>query len=221
MYRKVGENEMVEHQYLDKRVQRSKQDFTIALFDLLEAKKYDQISIKDIIEKAGYSRGTFYSHYNHKDDLLFEFVKFLIDEMIKSFQASYINKDSLNIREFVNEPLQFLQHFKQYGRNYQILLGNNVRINFRQIITDIIINIYIEEFELISSKDKKEENQLLNRCMGYGLIGIILEWIMDDFPVEPEELSKQLVKMLQSLLGTVRIKRKNSPSKYFSKETIS
>lgn len=41
-----------------------------ALLLLLEKKEYDVITVKEICNKVGVNRSTFYLHYNAKDDLL-------------------------------------------------------------------------------------------------------------------------------------------------------
>ena len=43
-----------------------------ALTELCRTKPFDQITIKDICEKADISRNTFYYNYKKKDDILFE-----------------------------------------------------------------------------------------------------------------------------------------------------
>ena len=56
---------MVVFEYLDKRVQRTKLDFYRALFELLKHTKYEQITVKNITDLAGYSRGSFYNNYSY------------------------------------------------------------------------------------------------------------------------------------------------------------
>ena len=48
-----------------------------ALLLLLEKKEYDFITVKEICEKAGVNRSTFYMHYDTKDDLLVETMKYI------------------------------------------------------------------------------------------------------------------------------------------------
>ena len=48
-----------------------------ALLLLLEKKEYDVITVKEICKKAGVNRSTFYLHYNTKDDLLAETMKYI------------------------------------------------------------------------------------------------------------------------------------------------
>jgi AcrR family transcriptional regulator len=54
----------------DRRTRRTRQLLRDALLALLKEKRYEDISVQDIIERANVARSTFYVHYIHKDDLL-------------------------------------------------------------------------------------------------------------------------------------------------------
>ena len=54
----------------DRRTRRTRQLLRNALFALLKEKRYEEISVQDIIEQADVARSTFYMHYLDKDDLL-------------------------------------------------------------------------------------------------------------------------------------------------------
>jgi AcrR family transcriptional regulator len=54
----------------DRRSQRTRQLLSAALIELMLEKRYDDISVQDIIERANVGRSTFYAHYLDKEDLL-------------------------------------------------------------------------------------------------------------------------------------------------------
>jgi AcrR family transcriptional regulator len=54
----------------DRRSLRTRQLLSTALVDLMLHKRYDAITVQDIIERANVGRSTFYAHYLDKDDLL-------------------------------------------------------------------------------------------------------------------------------------------------------
>ena len=54
----------------DRRTRKTRQLLRGALLALLKEKRYDEISVQDIIERADVARSTFYVHYVDKDDLL-------------------------------------------------------------------------------------------------------------------------------------------------------
>lgn len=54
----------------DRRTRRTRQLLRSALLELLKEKRYQEISVQEIIERADVARSTFYMHYLDKDDLL-------------------------------------------------------------------------------------------------------------------------------------------------------
>ena len=54
----------------DLRVIRTKESIQDALVELIEEKGFEAITVKDITTRAKINRGTFYSHYQDKYDLI-------------------------------------------------------------------------------------------------------------------------------------------------------
>ena len=54
----------------DRRRQRTRERLRQAFIALLKRKRYEDISVQDIIERADVARSTFYLHYIDKEDLL-------------------------------------------------------------------------------------------------------------------------------------------------------
>ena len=60
----------MEHQKQDRRIRRTHQLLRDAFVALLKEKRYEDVSVQDIIERADVARSTFYVHYLDKEDLL-------------------------------------------------------------------------------------------------------------------------------------------------------
>lgn len=60
----------MEESYTDLRVIRTKESIQNALVELIEAKGFEAVTVKDIASKARINRGTFYAHYQDKNDLM-------------------------------------------------------------------------------------------------------------------------------------------------------
>lgn len=58
-----------------------------AFLQLLEKKDFEYISIKEICEKAGVNRSTFYLHYDNISDLLSESIRFMNEQFLSYFQS--------------------------------------------------------------------------------------------------------------------------------------
>src|SRR5687768_7461485 len=63
-------SQVMEQHKEDRRTRRTRQLLRDALLALLKEKRYEAISVQDIIERADVARSTFYVHYIDKDDLL-------------------------------------------------------------------------------------------------------------------------------------------------------
>ncbi len=53
----------------DRRAQRTRELLNKAMFGLMVEKRYDKITVQDIIDRANVGRSTFYDHYQDKEEL--------------------------------------------------------------------------------------------------------------------------------------------------------
>lgn len=73
-----------------------------ALIRLLEVKDYEYITVKEICEKAGVNRSTFYLHYETVNDLLSECLENIKKRFLIRLQIS------LTILSAVSEPYRLM-----------------------------------------------------------------------------------------------------------------
>lgn len=100
--------------------QESKYQYTASLMDealllLLEQKEYDAITVKEVCQKAGVNRSTFYLHYETMNDLLEETVA-LINDRFKASLASVPTDD----------PTKVVLTSEQYLRPYLSFIKENM-----------------------------------------------------------------------------------------------
>ena len=60
-----------------------------ALLYLLEKKEFEYITVKEICEKAGVNRSTFYLHYETINDLLIETIQMISKRFYDNFNNSF------------------------------------------------------------------------------------------------------------------------------------
>src|SRR4051794_37293083 len=65
----------------DRRSRRTRRTLGQALVDLMLEKRYDTITVQEIIDRANVGRSTFYAHYLDKEDLLQTEVSELVERL--------------------------------------------------------------------------------------------------------------------------------------------
>jgi AcrR family transcriptional regulator len=68
----------------DRRSQRTRESLFHALLTLMREKRYDSITVQDIIDRANVGRSTFYAHFVDKEDLAVSSFEQVLDSLIQS-----------------------------------------------------------------------------------------------------------------------------------------
>ncbi len=101
---------------MDRRARRTRQSLNDALVRLILEKRYDSITVQDVIDRAGVARSTFYAHYRDKDDLFLQGWR----AMLEMF-AQHIAWDDAGRRPFV-PLLGLLLHVRDSHNFYRALV---------------------------------------------------------------------------------------------------
>ena len=157
-----------------------------ALLKLLEKKDFAYITVKEICEKAGVNRSTFYLHYETVNDLLEESARYIIDRFIEAmphdtteFMANLQTRPLEELYLVTPEYLTpYLNYIKAHRRIFRTTveqasaLGMNdayLRRN-RHVFTPIL-----DRFHIPPSEQKYLMPFYIN-----GLMGIIHTWLKED-----------------------------------------
>jgi AcrR family transcriptional regulator len=113
----------------DPRVRRTLQLARHALFALLSERRYDDIRVADIIERAGVARSTFYEHFEGKDDAVVKCMQFLLEVLARSVGPAD------------NEPelRRTLEHFWEQRHLARPLFLGRPRVRIARALADLIV----------------------------------------------------------------------------------
>src|SRR5579884_3682565 len=85
------------------------------LLQLVEEKGFEQVTIKDITDRAGIDRTTFYLHFTDKRDLIEQTQRQVIDELIAESAAAAAGPDTV---------LVVFRHIAAHALDYRLLLAS-------------------------------------------------------------------------------------------------
>src|SRR3954464_12204566 len=66
---------------MDRRISRTRDTLGDALVELIHEKTFDEITVQEVLDRAGVGRSTFYAHYRDKQDLFLSDVEDFLELM--------------------------------------------------------------------------------------------------------------------------------------------
>lgn len=160
----------------------SSQDLiSMALYQLLQTNSYDDISIKDICNKAGVSRMSFYRSYSKKDDIFLNFC----DQKFAEFFSNVKLEENITGYDFVLSLFRFLKRFER--QLYITKMANKL---------DLLRDHFSNYWSFIISKAQKNDIDLLKvnpltiPFISGGSFNILVHWIDSGFKETPEQMAE-------------------------------
>ena len=152
-----------------------------ALLILLEKKDIEFITVKEVCEKAGVNRSTFYLHYDTIDDLFEETIEMLNQEFLKSFKVKDIkllikngNKEDIMFinEEFLNPYLEFV---KKNKRVLKMIHKRPILFKNENIYSKMCEELF---FPILSRFGVAKDEQVFRlEYFTRGTVGIINKWL--------------------------------------------
>lgn len=171
-----------------------------AFLQLLEKKDFEYISIKEICEKAGVNRSTFYLHYDNTSDLLLESVRYMNEQFLSYFQSESMGivtkLKSCPVEELILvEPkylMPYLTYIKDHKKLFRTAVSKSASMNLEetyQRLFQSVFNPIMERFDYPVS----ERNYVMIFYIN-GIIAIIMEWVKNDCRDTIEQITDIIMK---------------------------
>ena len=170
-----------------------------ALILLLEKKEYSYITIKEICQKAGVNRSTFYLHYETIDDLLSECIEYVGNKINKKFSNKVINKQVIKdsgLKDLLlitpEYLLPYLEFLKENKAIYKIAYSQPNVFKEQYVLNHLHKNI----FEPILNRflvPKNEQKYMISFYLS-GMGALMIEWIKNDCKEDIQTIISILLK---------------------------
>lgn len=189
----MGATQMNE-ETMDKRVYKTLTKIEKSMVTLLNVKSYDDISIKDICDESGISRGTFYQHYRDKDDFLFQYQK----AMMKKGKRRLTQIQFEERRQFFEHALNF---WINEGELLLLLLRDNGAYNVHQAIKkNLQQNIEVRLVPIMNTQAlTNKEKYFLIIFMSNAVFGVLQDWVQRGRQESPKEISLMIDKVFNTV----------------------
>lgn len=176
---------------MDRRIRKSQEAIMEAFVELMTEKRFEQITINDIANRADVNRGTVYLHYRDKFDLRDQCIQMQLTELFGDCLGE--GSDYFPSKTSMFRALQYLeQHISFYNR----LLGNEGVPAFRNYLMNLIVQSLGEQMER-SAIQTVINQELFIQFLASAIVGVLEFWISHSMPYSAEVMVDQLWAMLE------------------------
>lgn len=180
---------------------KTKQKLIEMTIKLLEETNFAELSVEDITKACGYAKGTFYTHFKHKEAICCEICRNLFSRIVLRMEQM---KDKPFLTRLEHYFVSFMVEVERYGINVcrewvRIVIdpkGNkngwdNMKWQFDVDMLRDILTKAIKNNEL----KKNTPIDLLTHTIICELYGMMTCWCMSDGVFEPKDWTKKFFKI--------------------------
>ncbi len=181
------------HEKTDRRSQRTRDLLDQAIFGLMAEKRYESITVQDILDRANVGRSTFYAHFQDKEDLAISSLERMLDGMAQQINARDSGERWLPLREL-------LQHVQEQ------------QIIFQGLMRGRGLDVFVErsQFYFARTIEKRLQAQLPKggrpalplamtaNYMAGAVVASIKWWLDNKLPYSPEKMDEMCQQLLQT-----------------------
>lgn len=166
----------------NQRVALTKQLIYTSFLELLRKKSIHQISIRELCQRAGINRTTFYNHYGSQYDVLAEMADNYLGEIARTIE----NAD-MRDRESVHSRVALILHFIQDNLELSSLLtNNNIDETFAQRLFSLPKIGDMLNAALADVRDETAKAATVSFAI-YGSYKVLQDWINDPERMPPDQ----------------------------------
>lgn len=170
---------------------QTRQNIIDAFWTLYCEKRIEKITVRDITDKAGYNRGTFYEYFVDVYDVL-EYIENSLIPTLEELPPVSTPTGTLGM------PLDmFLELYQKNSRFYSQLLGDNGDPSFASKLKNSIKPTIRKLFEDNPTVDIKELEYILEYTLS-AMIGIMSFWFKQSDDLTNEKLFELIHRLMES-----------------------
>jgi AcrR family transcriptional regulator len=168
----------------DRRSMRTRKLLHGALISLMLEKRYDKITVQDIIDRANVGRSTFYAHYQDKEGLLVSG----FEQVLETFSQQLVQGEGdYRLRMSV---LGLFRHAQEFHPVYEALVwGRGIELLYQQGHAYLSRRIEADLAELLLAGEQPGvPMSILSTYIASTLVTVLKWWLDNKMPYSPERM---------------------------------
>ncbi len=183
----------------DRRIQKTEKALREALTFLIGEKSYDDIAVKEILDRANVGRSTFYMHFRNKDELLLSGIYDIIGALESPADSS---KGHDRILWFSFPVFEYHYQHRHIGRDKIGTRGRAIlHEHLRRVLSGVISEVVERDFR--EGRKPQIAPDLLAGYVASTFVLVLNWWVDRRMPVSPKEINGVFRRLVLPTLGEI------------------
>ncbi len=170
------------HPKTDRRILRTRDTLGDALVTLMQEKNFDDITVQDVLDRAGVGRSTFYVHYRDKDDLFLSDV----EDFFELFSTA-LTRHGASTRRLA--PLrEFCTHIQDVREFYAALVQSGKVNDVMTLGRGIFARSIEERLRLAGIETDPVHTAAQAQALAGSMFSLLDWWIDKGMTLDPAEM---------------------------------
>jgi AcrR family transcriptional regulator len=177
---------------MDSRVRRTRDGLGDALIELMHEKDFEAITVQHVLDRAGVSRSTFYTHYRDKDDL------FLSDaEDFLEMMASVLARRAEQSKR-VAAVRELFDHVGEWHKFHGILASAGKLGDFQELGQGCFARGIEQRLSHLDPASAPQHRAARAQMLAGALFSLLSWWLKQGRVSSPEEMDELFHRMVWS-----------------------
>jgi AcrR family transcriptional regulator len=185
---------------MDRRQKRSREAIFEAFNTLITQKKYSDITVQDITDRANVGRSTFYAHFDTKDALLREMCTDLFNHVVRDHDAAERTHDFSGEANDANSIITHIfYHMRDNRCNIVGILNGESGSLFLHFFEQYLIDVFKNELHGKLRQVDVPEDYLYHQISS-GFVSTLNWWIQGGMKQSPETVERYFRSVMAAVL---------------------
>ena len=184
----------------DLRVRRTHKFLWEALMEELSERPFEEITVKDICERAMVHRTTFYKHYEDKYALLEQGMRQMYDTLLTEVKMP---SSACSVDDDLPSVTRFFVHVVEHQQFYKLMLCGEGFGRFQKLIKEYIAKLDENKMSTLAPANPSlaVPPTLHAQFLSGAFISILVWWLENDMPLSPAQMARHFLVLRSSVLS--------------------
>lgn len=161
----------------------SKNCLSQALIELLEERPYEEISIQDIVNRAGFSRMAYYRNFKVKDEI----IDYTLDNIFETFiKESGINFSIMGSDKFAKLLFEFFA------------TENMIKLTKLLLKNHLVGHMYVQFLKRTQGGFLPNQSHYFYDFIAGGFFSVYISWVLGGMKETPEQMAEGTAKLFNN-----------------------